>query len=289
MCRISGEVTMDKRINLIKRILIFIIFFLWILIILSLNKKNNDSIDKEDIYAKKIPILTFHRLSYSKTKDKYFKDNQWVQSIDVFNEQMKYLYDNGYKTLNLDEFYCWYIGECNFPKKTVVITIDDGNMSTYYLALPIIMRYNFKATAFIVGSRTKESEDYSYDDYEKVFLTKNVIEESKKIYPDFDYQSHTWDLHRIDKNGEKIIYSLTKEQIQQDFDNNKIFGFKYIAYPYGDYNDNLIELAKKNGYKLGLTFKKQDYATRDSLQFEIPRIKINGQSTLETLKQILNY
>ena len=37
-----------------------------------------------------------------------------------------------------------------------MITIDDGYYEDYYLVLPIIKKYNFKVTSFVVGSRIKE-------------------------------------------------------------------------------------------------------------------------------------
>ena len=242
---------------------------------------------KEEIQnTDKIAILTFHRISTQETKDKYFKDNEWVQSVDMFEQQMKYLHDNNYKTLNLDEFNCWYDGECKFDKKTVVLTFDDGDLSFYYLAAPILKKYNLKATMFIVGSYTKEKE-VEYTDTRRLFIAKETLEKSKEEYPNIFYESHSYNFHNSD--NKKKAFDMTKEELQEDFDNNKQFGFKYIAYPFGNYDEEVLEIVEENGYIMGFTFRKYDYATRDSKRYEIPRFKINGESDINTLKTILDY
>ena len=204
----------------------------------------------------------------------------------MFEQQMKYLHDNNYKTLNLDEFNCWYDGECKFDKKTVVLTFDDGDLSFYYLAAPILKKYNLKATMFIVGSYTKEKE-VEYTDTRRLFIAKETLEKSKEEYPNIFYESHSYNFHNSD--NKKKAFDMTKEELQEDFDNNKQFGFKYIAYPFGNYDEEVLEIVEENGYIMGFTFRKYDYATRDSKRYEIPRFKINGESDINTLKTILDY
>lgn len=282
-----------KRSNILIRLfLCSIIFVLGTLIVLNLNKNNNYEVnastnDKLE-YAEKIPVLTFHRLSYEETKNKYFKDNEWVQSIDMFEKQIEYLYENGYKTISLNEFYCWYVGKCEFSKKTVLLTFDDGDQSTYYLALPILKRYNYKGVAFIVGSRTKEIDENIYQDDARNYITKDIVRRSLEDYPNFEYESHSYDFHYKDGNVEHVL-NMTEEEIQEDFDRNSKFNFKYIAYPYGAYNEKLLKKVEENEFLLGFTFKKQGYATRTSPRLEIPRLKINGYSDIQTLENILNY
>lgn len=235
--------------------------------------------------ADKIPVFTFHRIVSDKLKNEKFKTNEWAASIDVFDRQMKYLYDNGYKTISMDEFYCWYKKKCEFPKKTVMITFDDGNADDYYLVIPVLRKYNFKATTFVVGSRTLDIEEKPYNENVRSFITKELMTKTKKIYPNLQYQSHTWDLHEVDSNGKERVLNKTEEEIAEDFENNKSFGFKYLAYPYGVYNEKIIRQLKKYNYRLAFTFRVHKFATRKSKQYEIPRIKINGYSDVEEIKE----
>lgn len=285
-------------LDIIKLLIIFLLMFLFINNSKKMtNKKiidqniNGEEKNDEEIVEKatKIPIFTFHRIVSDKLKNERFKNNEWAASIDVFESQIKYMYDNGYGTISMDEFYCWYRKKCEFPKKTVMITFDDGNADDYYLVMPVLKKYNFKATTFIVGSRTLDIDENPYDENIRTFITKEIITKTKKIYPNLEYQSHTWDMHQVDSNKKERVLNLTEQQIKEDFDKQEQFHFKYLAYPYGIYNEKIIKQLKEHNYNLAFTFRTHDYATRESKQYEIPRIKINGFSDVEEIKKWLNY
>lgn len=250
--------------------------------VITENKLENKNIKQR---VKKIPIFTFHRIVSDKLKTEKFMNNEWAASIDVFDRQMKYLYDKGYKTISMDQLYCWYMKKCEFSKKVFMITFDDGNVDDYYIVMPVLRKYNFKATTFIVGSRTLDIEEKPYNENDRSFITRELITKTKNIYPNLDYQSHTWDLHQVDPNGKERVLNLSEKELAEDFKNNSKFGFKYLAYPYGVYNDKMLRQLKKNGYRLAFTFRTHDYATRNSKQYEIPRIKINGFSDVDEIKK----
>lgn len=244
-------------------------------------KNHNSHHDKGD----KIPILTFHRIMSDDIKEKQFPDNQWAQAVSVFEEQMEYLYENGYKTLSMDEFYCWYKEKCKYDKKSVVLTFDDGDISIYYLVLPILKKYNFKATSFIIGINTDNALDEEFDENKRQYITNKIIKKSLEEYPNLEYQSHSYNYH--DYSNQNRIYNSTKSDIQEDFDKMKKFNFDYIAYPYGFYTNDLLRVTKKNNYKLGFTFRNYKYATRNCLQYEVPRIKVNGYSDVNFIKKVV--
>ena len=241
----------------------------------------------ELIDANRIPVFTFHRIVTDEVKEKTFPKNQWAQAVSNFEDEVKYLYDNNYKTLSLDEFYCWYRGDCEYPVKTVVLTFDDGNWDDYYLAMPILKKYNLKATTFVVGHRTLEEDTTEYDPNERRFITRDIINKTSIEYPNLKYESHSYNFHDVDSKENPIVLKMTKQEIYDDFKNNEKFGFKYIAYPYGVYTKDVISAAKEYGYNLGFAFRNPAYATRKSPQYEIPRIKLNGESSVETLKKWL--
>lgn len=240
-------------------------------------------------YATKIPILTFHRVVSDELKQTKFSNDEWTHSYDVFKKQIKYLYDNGYKTINLDEFYCWYKGRCNFPKKTVVITFDDGNLDDYYLVMPLLKKYGFKGTTFVVGSRVKEQESGEYNENIRSFISQDILDKAQTEYPNHDFQSHSYNFHFYDSNGKQHVKNMTKDEIRNDFALNSKYGFKYIAYPYGAYTKDLQNVAKENNFLLGFRFSPYSYATRKSYAYNIPRIKINGFSNVSTMKKYLLY
>ena len=254
------------------------------------NKFQNEMMTIKEIgVATKIPVFTFHRIVPDNVKHEIFESDEWTASVDVFKKQIKYLYDNGYKTISMDQFYCWYEKKCEFPKKTVMLTFDDGNADDYFTVMPIIKKYNFKATTFIVGARTLDIDENPYDENVRTFITKELMTKTKNIYPNWEYQSHSFDLHVVESNGKEKVLNLTEDEIAEDFENNSVFGFKYMAYPFGVYNEKIIKVLEKYNYRLAFTFRVHEYATRESKRYEIPRIKINGFSNVEEIKKWLDY
>lgn len=269
----------------------FLILICFITIFIHINKiesdkKYNES-DKNEV-TDRIPVLTFHRIVPDDVKQKVYKNNQWVGSADVFDEMLKYLYDNGYKTISTKEFYDWYQGDIEYDKKTVLITFDDGFYEDYYVVLPFLKKYNFKATSFVVGSRINNITN-EYDKYKTYFLGLDVIEKVRNEYPNFEFQSHSFNLHYYTGNGKHRIKSLSYDQLVQDVENNSKYNFYTMAYPYGDHNENIEKILEEKGYLVAFSFGNQDYATRDSKRFAIPRIKINGYADINTLKKWLDY
>ena len=257
-----------KNILLIKFVFIFILF-LFIEIIFGIK------------YADHISILTFHRLISDEVKRRKFINNQWIGSIDVFAQMMEYLFVNNYKTISTKEFYQWYKGHIEYPPKTVLITFDDGNYDFYYLAFPILKKYNFKATSFIVGNRT-EKRTPKYNENKIGYIGEDIIEKLRKIYPNIEFQSHSYNFHSK-RNDKPLIEYMSFQEIKSDILSNSKFNFTTMAYPYGTYNRNIKRLLDDYGYLCAFSFGKFGYATRNSDKYAIPRIKISGFSNINIL------
>lgn len=265
---------------------------------IDIKQKNNEKLQSN--FTDRIPVLTFHRLVPGDIKEKYFKKDQWVGSIEVFEEMMKYLHDNGYNTISTLEFYDWYTGKVEYDKKTVLICFDDGFYEDYYYAYPILRKYNLKATSFLVGSRIKPTTTiYSYNEetYKNkitYYINQYTIDKVRNEYPNLEFQSHTYDLHSFkkDKNTKLKTFKvnmLSYEELSLDAERSLQFGFKTLAYPYGQYNALIKKILQEKGYLVAFRFTPSAYATRKDEQYAVGRIKINGDATIETLKKWLNY
>ena len=241
------------------------------------------------VNATEIPVLTWHRIVSDKDKKNLFLNNEWAGSVSDFENQIKYLKDNGYVTVTIDRFYKWYQGKATIPENAVVITFDDGYYETYHLVYPIIRKYNFAATNFIIGNWTpKVTPKYTgSQNYNRIGEDK--IKETKKAYPKFDYQSHSWNEHYMTGDTPRVL-TMTRAEINEDIKKMKKFRFKYYAYPYGANNTIIRSELRKNGIKMAFGFGHNGYgyAKKSNNQYNIKRIKINGQITMQKFAKIVN-
>jgi hypothetical protein len=90
-----------------------------------------------------IPVLVYHHVN-----------NTGLEfSPADFDKQMKFLADNGYSTVFLDDLVAFIAGEADLPPKTVAITFDDGYLDNWVYAYPILKKYGHKATIFVITAR----------------------------------------------------------------------------------------------------------------------------------------
>ena len=66
-----------------------------------------------------------------------------------FEAQMQQVKDSGATVISLDDFLAWRRGEKNIPRRSVIITFDDGWNSTYDLAWPILKKFGYPFTLFV--------------------------------------------------------------------------------------------------------------------------------------------
>ncbi len=185
-----------------------------------------------------VPVLCYHQFSHKKSK------NRISVSAEAFERQMAYLKNNGYSVITLKQFDDFIEYRRRPPKKSVVITIDDGWETVRTIAYPILKKYGFTAVLFVYTDLVKSkpsSLTLSWDDVREM-LESGVIE----------VESHTVTHADLTKVGD--------EQIRKEVaDSQSIIRSKlgvtstFLAYPYGNFNNNVVEAMKRNGYKVGFT------------------------------------
>lgn len=226
--------------------------------------------------ADRVPVLTYHHLYNGDLETSVFKNTNTVISVEAFAEQMKYLKENNYYTANLQELEIFLKGEGNLPKKTVVITFDDGYRSNIELAYPILKEYGFKATIFVIGEHIGASSWFTYVNQEDFKNTTDV----------FQFENHTNKLHHVVK-GKALLVITGKERLKEDFMHLKdLLGTQYFSYPYGIYNETAISALKETEHRMAFT-TKYGYVTRKSNLFQLPRLGISPRTTLNEFISIV--
>lgn len=242
--------------------------------------------EKRDLMGECVPVLAYHGFMPENTKQQYYNDNKWIDSIEHFEEQMQYLHDNGWTTLTIDEFYDWQQKKKEIPKKSCLITFDDGYYEMYYQVLPILKKYQFNGVSFIVVSYTPDVTP-AYDPAQRHMIGWDKIREVEADYPGLRFESHSYNLHGHDADGNEPWKTASLSALEDDFAAGDQYGFQYMAYPYGGFNDNMLQAVERSNIKMAFTFKTPNYATHRSSPYKIPRQKITAETSFEEFKKIM--
>lgn len=207
-------------------------------------------------------IVGYHGVVSDEEKEIKYKDDIYTLSVSQFERHMKYLYDEGYSTYNMDEVYDYKQGILEVDKKAVVLTFDDGYKNFNDVVKPILEKYQFKGTCFVIGKHLEDNKIR--------FLKEEDMINDQYV----SYYSHSYDLHRKDKETNiKIIEELTLEEIDQDFKKNKV-DCTYFAFPYGKSRDDIKPILEKYGVKLAFSYSQYRHmSVKDDCYF-LPRYMI---------------
>jgi peptidoglycan/xylan/chitin deacetylase (PgdA/CDA1 family) len=224
-----------------------------------------------------VPVLGYHGF-YETYNDKI---TVYMLDTKTFDKQMNYLHKHHYHSLSMEEYNCWHERKCKIPRKSVLITMDDGYYNNYKYAMPILKKYDFNATMFYVGAYAESNSNHGEDGY----LSLDQIKEAKKEYPLMEFYSHSYNMH----DESHILTTLTKKDIENDFNSfKKIDDVKYMAYPYGIYNDTVKDVLKENNYSLAFLFGPNSKDFRKSSQkdekYMIPRLAITSNMSFLKFK-----
>ena len=235
--------------------------------------------------ARGIPVLTYHRICSDWAKRHIYGGTNLATSASLFKSQMRWLKNHGYRTISTAEFRDWRVNGTFLPKKSVLITIDDGFYETYHVAYPILKKYKQKATSFVIGEYVnKKTAKYRQSSRADHYLGWDAINEMREEYPNLEFQSHTYAMHHRGR-----AYSWSREKIDNDFKRLQEFEFTCMAYPFGHNSSKLMAAARANKQiKMGFGYMMYHPATRTSPLYNIPRYKVFGDGGLGGFISIVN-
>lgn len=227
--------------------------------------------------AGRIPVLAYHRVVSDETKASgAFVNDRFTISLSTFTQQMNWLRDQHYTAITCDQLYSWHNRRINLPARSVLITFDDGYASTIENVIPVLEATGLRGTAFIIGSLSHAGND-------PAFITAGRIRQIQASHPCLAFQSHSWGLHRRDAYKTETYEAFIADAAIQE----RIYGFKYIAYPYGKKSKAMIRAYRDSGLRMAFLFgdSTNGYATRQQNRFKIKRIEVKSDMSLEAFKE----
>lgn len=154
---------------------------------------------KPEEEAVDLPILMYHGLT-----DQASQVGDYYVPAQTFEEDMKYLKENGYTAITMTELIDYVYdksGQVRLPKKPVIITFDDGFLNNDTFATPVLKKYGMKAVISIIVSATKEMSEVQYKNEKTCAVSFSQL---RKMADSglWEIQNHTYNLHDY-KNGRK--------------------------------------------------------------------------------------
>lgn len=219
-----------------------------------------------------LPILMYHHILKDKSKH-----GAYVISPDEFEADLIYLKENGYTTITIADLINLTQDNILLPEKPVMITFDDGYLSTLEYAYPLLEKYNMKAVISVIA---KYSEEYSQN-YDRHVPYAHLTWEDLSFMQKsgvFEVQNHTYDMHKNKsgaRHGSKRVSGESLEHYEAEFKKdvslaqdllfkNSGINATCFTYPFGMISDESIDFVKDMGFSASLScFEGINYITEN--------------------------
>lgn len=243
-----------------------------------------------------IPILEYHNISeFSECED-------WSVSKEDFNQQMDYL-NQHCRVVPLEELLEDMRQGRAVPRNTVALTFDDGYRSNYEIAFPVLQKYNFPATIFIV---VKSIEKGFIGDYPALQWTDMKVMQNSGL---IKIESHTYDLHEeipeseTGKTTPSAVAHLLVDgkpeseaqhelRIETDLKKSRQIieeqlgrETKILSWPFGAYGPRELAIAKKVGFTA--TSARVAYSHPSTKPEDFARVAVLSGTTMEEFSRMV--
>lgn len=203
-------------------------------------------------------------------------DNLFVDP-EVFAEQMEALASRGYTVVGENDLVAWQRG-ASLPRRSIVITFDDGYRSVRTHAVPVLQQHGFPAICYVsaglldAGLNGKPHQAYGLMDRSEV---------AELAAAGVSIACHGWDHSslRAAEPHDLVRSTATSREVLAEVTGTAPTTF---AYPYGHHDDAARAAVEQAGFDLAL-------ATYDGCgRFALPRVDINATDTPKSFRIKLN-
>jgi peptidoglycan/xylan/chitin deacetylase (PgdA/CDA1 family) len=186
----------------------------------------------------KIPVLLYHKVGPGPKKEKY------RISPGRFNHQMGYLFNKGYRTISPDDLLGFVKKGKELDAKSILLSFDDGYMDNFTYAYPILKRYGFKATIFLVACYIGKQDGCHRQKSEEMLSWKEIMTLQEEGFTFGCHTSTHPNLVNLSENELSVEIRDAKRILEEGLKEP----VRYFAYPYGKFSSRIPEMVKKTGY-----------------------------------------
>lgn len=212
----------------------------------------------------RVPILMYHRIDWLPANPDALRRSLSITPSE-FDSQVRFLKERGFTAVTLADVYEALQGKRKLPPKPVVLTFDDGYVDNYANAFPVLKRYGFSGTFFVLTDVAGTGEYMSWEQLKEMHAAGMKIESHGRTH---------LDLAKLSSAGMSSQIKGARDAIEARLGATP----RFYAYPSGSYNRDVIETVKTNGYLAAVTTV---YGTDHTLQkaYELKRVRVDGRES----------
>lgn len=247
----------------------------------------------------KFIILLYHKIGkYSETS----RFPGLYVTEDNFDRQIKYLKNKGYNFITLSELkalYDYFYSDTakdkpditgikagnilNGSLKFVALTFDDGSKSLYAKGLGVMSDNNVRGTVFMVSGLIGGMNEWDIKNGEQADEMLNLDELKTMVDYGIEIGAHTVTHPHLTEISADESFSEMKSS-KSELEKLLKTDINFFAYPYGDYNEEVKELAKKAGFS-GACITRTGIVKNNSDFFALKRVAIRHNTDFFKFKR----
>jgi peptidoglycan/xylan/chitin deacetylase (PgdA/CDA1 family) len=222
-----------------------------------------------------VPILMYHHVEDPPPGADAWRLDLSVRPAD-FEAQLHYLKQEGYESITLNDLALHLTMGKPLPPKPIIITFDDCYADAYTHAFPLLQRFGFVGTFFLISEPV--------DAGDPAFLSWTEVEEMHAAGMRFEPHSYNHPDMR-DRGFQFLVFQILapKEAIEARTGEP----CRFFAYPFGRYDDYVIDVLRSAHFWGGVLTEQGATHSGDDL-FTLRRIRVHGGDDLDAFIRNLN-
>jgi peptidoglycan/xylan/chitin deacetylase (PgdA/CDA1 family) len=194
---------------------------------------------------------------------------------DDFEAQLAWMRNQGYESITLTDLVYHLTLGWPLPEKPVIITFDDGYRDNYTNAFPLLKKYGYDGTFFLVT----RAIDYGDPAYLSWDMVKEMHQAGMEMQP---HGYRHYDLRGRDVDF--LVYEIvgSKEAVEARTGETA----RFFSYPSGSYDARTVAVLE-SAHFWGAVITWQGATHSSENLFELMRVRIRGKHTLQDFKELM--
>jgi peptidoglycan/xylan/chitin deacetylase (PgdA/CDA1 family) len=217
----------------------------------------------------RLPILMYHRVAPAGAR----ATDRWRLHPELFEEQLAHLRGEGYRAITFEQWRAAGDRRHPIPARSVMLTFDDGYADFPEHALPLLAKYGFGATMFVVTDLVGSANVWDEDLGEEIGLMGwgEIGEIAARGIEIGSHSSRHHPLVRLDPTELAVDLCRSRTVLRERLGRP----VRSVCYPYGLHDSRVVYLAAACGFDYGVTTNAWA-ASFGAHPLRLPRLEIEG-------------